>query len=215
MQDKKINFRFKEFIDVYRKQLTLVGVVILSTAVFVIALTYLPSFGGGGDVPESFSQARIRAGDAANRISEITDTYKASIEAIAEAERSGNYSAGQNLILQEVEKNEKVSEIAGDLAEELGDMARSAQGIRSDETKEVALSAVSTGIELVQHIITYNNATRELLSVLEVRLENGGGIDSRAIIEELISILNEEADTINRLGGEYRELMSQFDKLAR
>jgi len=215
MQDKKINFRFKEFIDAYRKQLTLVGVVILSTAVFVIALTYLPSFGGGGDVPESFSQARIRAGDAANRISEITDTYKASIEAIAEAERSGNYSAGQNLILQEVEKNEKVSEIAGDLAEELGDMARSAQGIRSDETKEVALSAVSTGIELVQHIITYNNATRELLSVLEVRLENGGGIDSRAIIEELISILNEEADTINRLGGEYRELMSQFDKLAR
>ena len=75
------------------------------------------------------------------------------------------------------------------------------------------MSAITTGIELVQHLISYNNTTRDLLYTLELRFSTGDDEETREKIEELITDMNEEADVINNLGSEYRGLMIQFDAL--
>jgi len=213
MQDKRLKLQFKEFIDNHRKEITIVGATVLSAAVLVIGLSFMPgTIGGGKSVPQEFIDSRVRAGDAANRISDLTSTYKDNLESIAEAERNGEYSKGIGIITDEITKNEKVRDIAGDLAEELNSMAKDLDKIQPEKARSVALKAVTTGIDLVQNIITYTNDSNHLLDLLKNRFQNGGDAN-RTEIENLISTLNGEADVINKLGSEYRGLMVQFDGL--
>ena len=212
MQD--LNLTFRKIVNERRKELTLIGVTILSTIILIVGFTYIPStVGGDTSVPEEFVSARIRAGEAAERISDIADTYKDGVEQVADADRSGNYTLGLNLIIEEIEKNEEVRLTAEDLAEELNEMAKYMNVIGPEKAKTTALRAVTTGIELVQHLIGYNNYTRDLLNTLRVRLASGGNEETRLEIEQLIASMNAEADIINRLGSEYRGLMVQFDGL--
>lgn len=214
MQDMKL----KEFMVNHRKDWTLVMVTIVSTGLLVVGLNFIPSLtsrinSADTHVPDEFLSARRRAGDAANRISELTDTYRDSIEKISEAERDGNFNVGLDLIVDEVNKNEEVRRAAEDLSLELSEMARYIDAVDPEKASTVALSAVTTGIELVQHLISYNNTTRDLLNVLQSRFRTGDDEETRVRIDGLITEMNSQADTINNLGSEYRGLMLQFDGL--
>lgn len=216
MQD--INTKLKEFIDRYRKEWPLVAVTIVFTILLVIGFSFIPNLVSGinsirSNVPEEFLDARSRAGDAANRITNLTDTYGEGLEKISEAERNGNYTAGLNLIFDETNKNEEVRQAAVDLSKELNGMAVHLNAVQPEMATAVALSAITTGIELVERLISYNNNTRDLLNTLQLRLRDGDDEKTRKNIEALISEMNEQANVINSLGREYRDLMIQFDGL--
>src|SRR4030042_6314177 len=107
----------KEFIAKHHKEWTLVAITIISTVLLIVGFHFLPNVtsrinSADVSVPEEFLGARIRAGDAANRLSELTDTYVESIEKISEEEKSGDFSKGLDLILEEVDKNEEVRQAA-------------------------------------------------------------------------------------------------------
>jgi len=99
------------------------------------------------------------------------------------------------------------------LSLELSEMARYIDAVDPEKASTVALNAVTTGIELVQHLISYNNTTRDLLNVLQSRFRTGDDEETRIRIDGLITEMNGQADTINNLGSEYRGLMLQFDGL--
>ena len=210
--------RLKEFAIQHKKEWTLMAITLISTAFLIVGFHFLPSLtskinSANSSVPEEFLSARSRASDAANRITGLTDTYVGSIEKIREAEKNGKFSLGLSLILDEVNKNEEVRKAAEDLSVELSNMAQHLGVIQPVKAAEVALNAVTTGVELVQHLISYNNTTRDLLNTLQLRFSTGDDEATRAKIEKLISDMNREADVINNLGSEYRGLMLQFDAL--
>ena len=210
--------RLKEFAIQHKKEWTLMAITLISTAFLIVGFHFLPSLtskinSADSSVPEEFLSARSRASDAANRITGLTDTYVGSIEKIREAEKNGKFSLGLSLILDEVNKNEEVRKAAEDLSVELSNMAQRLGVIQPVKAAEVALNAVTTGVELVQHLISYNNTTRDLLNTLQLRFSTGDDEATRAKIEKLISDMNREADVINSLGSEYRGLMLQFDAL--
>ena len=210
--------KLKELIAEHKKEWTLVAITLIATGILVSGFYFLPKLtnkikSANTSVPEEFLSARSRAGDAADRISQITDTYGSSIERIREAEKNGEFRDGLSLILDEVNRNEEVRVIAEDLSIELSGMAQHLAVIQPPQASEVALNAITTGIELVQHLISYNNTTRDLLYTLELRFSTGDDEETREKIEELITDMNEEADVINNLGSEYRGLMIQFDAL--
>ncbi len=210
--------RLKEFAIQHKKEWILMAITLISTAFLIVGFHFLPSLtskinSANSSVPEEFLSARSRASDAANRITGLTDTYVGSIEKIREAEKNGKFSLGLSLILDEVNKNEEVRKAAEDLSVELSNMAQHLGVIQPVKAAEVALNAVTTGVELVQHLISYNNTTRDLLNTLQLRFSTGDDEATRAKIEKLISDMNREADVINSLGSEYRGLMLQFDAL--
>lgn len=218
MQDQSVKSKPESFVPRYRKEFILAGAAIVSTAILILAFTVLPKLmstiiSASPSVPEEFVDARVRAGDAANRITEITDAYEENLEKIREADRNGKYADGLYLILDEINKNEQVSLAATDLAEELNEMAKYTGAIQPEKAAEVAVNAVTTGAELVERLIGYNNKTRELLSVLQFRLQRRDEEETRIRINELIDEMNEDAKAINNLASEYRGLMVQFDGL--
>ena len=210
----------KEFIQKHKKDWVLISMTIFVTIFMIVGLSYISSTAvsngntiAGIYVPIEFLESRNRAASAAEKITSLTNISASNLERINDADQRGDYAEGVNLVVKEIERNREIGDAAVDLSEELREMAKNLNVVRPAEVGSIGFRAVTTGIELVQRLVSYNNNTQELLSTLQTRLNSGGDERTHARIEELISALNEEAKAINRLDSEYRDLMTQFDGL--
>jgi len=214
MQD--INIKLGEFMRRHRKELTLVLVSIFSTIILVVGFSYLPNTNGGFSEPyvsAEFLEARRRVGNDADKITNLTNISRENLDEIKKADIEGNYTTGLALIADEIDRNDDIRNTAEDLSEDLRDMAKYLDTVQPREATEIAVGAVTVGIELVQRLIVYNNNADDLFDTLQVRFQNGGDEETRAKIEKLISTMNDDASAINSLSNEYRSLMIRFDGL--
>ncbi len=211
-----MNSDLRKFFNDNKKELAVVLSVIFTTFLVIGALNYFSGSGisiSGVNVPNDFLEARMRVSASADKIASLTGGSASSLGVISEADRNGEYLKGLDLVNSEIEKNKELGEAAAQLSEELGEMANALEAVGPREAVNIGTQAVSTGIELVKQLVNYQNSTQELLSALQYRLENNGGGDTRARIEGIISTMNGEARAINDLSNEYKNLMSEFDKL--
>lgn len=214
MQDTKT--RIKEILAIYRKEITLISATIFLTAVLVIGFVYLPNANSGFSepfVPVEFLEARNRAGGQADKIAGLISLTEEALEKIRMADINGDYGAGLAMIMEETERNKKIQDATEDLSEDLRDMAKYLEDVEPKQATEAGIGAVTVGIGLVQRLIIYNNNAEKLLSLLDKRFRGGWDEQTRLDIEELTSVMNEDARTINSLSNEYRTLMVQFDAL--
>jgi len=192
------------------------SVTIFATAALVVGFSYLPNASSGSSqpyVPSEFLEARIRAGIAADKITNLTSMSRANLDGIRDADISGDYTVGLALVADETDRNDEIQDTAADMSEDLRDMARYLEEVQPIEATEVGVSAIAIGIELVQRLIIYNNNTEELLGVLGTRFRSGSSEETRTKIENLISAMNDDANVINSLSNNYRSAMLQFDGL--
>ncbi len=164
-------------------------------------------------VPQEFSEARNRTVKISERIEQLTDASVVTLGQISTADQAGNYKRGLELVQQEVDRNEAIKEEAIQLSEELRVMALNLGAVKPKKATEAGLQAVTTGLELTQHLINYNNLAQELLTALQERLEKNSDPQTRQRIEQIILRMNEESETINGLNEKYQEEMREFDRL--
>lgn len=210
----------REFIENHKKEFVLIAITVFSTFILVSGLRFISgttvsngSLTANIYVPVKFLEARIRAANAADKLADLTEQSAANLSSISGADQRGDYVRGLELVTAEIERGRDIRNTAVDLSEELRDMANGLATVTPKEATAVGFAAVTTGIELVQRFVSYNNNLQELFNTLEARLENEGDEHTRARINELIDALNEEAIVINNLGSEYKNLMIQFDGL--
>ena len=210
----------KEFIENHKKEFVLIAITILSTFVIIGGLRFMSGEAASRVpltasiyVPVEFLEARIRAANAADKLINLTELSAANLSSISGADQRGDYVRGLELVATEIERNREIRNTGVDLSEELRDMAINLATVSPKEATAVGLTAVTTGIELVQRLVSYNNNLQELFNTLNARLQNEEDENTRERINELISALNEEATVINNLGSEYKALMIQFDVL--
>ena len=212
--------RLKEFISTYRKELYAILLVILVTAVTVGALSYFSrpantasNNGSAVYTPPEFMKARSRAGDAAEEIVSLIKTSRKDLGLISEADRVGDYSTGLKLVVKEIKRNSNIRNAATALSEELGNMLKNINDVRPEQATRVGLQAITTGSELVQRLVNYNNYTYDLLELIKSRLSGDRSQTKSDKIKKTIEDMNTEADTINSLSDEYRGLITKFDNL--
>lgn len=214
--------KIKEFIEKYKKERTLVTITItiLVTFILVGGLQYLSgeassnsSLTASVNVPIEFLEARRRAANASDKIANLTQESADNLTNVNAADQRGDYARGLEIVSAEIDRSDEIRDTALDLSEELRDMAKILGTVSPKEAASLGFTAVTTGIELVQRLISYNNNLQELFNTLQARLENEGDEKTRARIEELVNTLNEEAAVINNLSREYKDLMIQFDGL--
>ena len=210
----------KEFIEKHKKDFVMIAIAVLSTLVLVGGLRLISGTTVSSGpltasvyVPIEFLEARLRAANAADKLVDLTEQSAANLSSISGADQRGDYIRGLELVTAEIERGRDIRNTAVDLSEELRDMAKGLATVTPKEATAVGFAAVTTGIELVQRLISYNNNLQQLFNTLEARLQNEGDEYTRARINELIGALNEEAVVINNLGSEYKDLMIQFDGL--
>lgn len=202
--------------DFIKKNRIYIGI---GTSIAVVAAVVASgAFSGTGTkapavVPQEFLEARARAATISEEIVALTRESSDSLGKISDADSAGRYSEGLNLVLVEVGRNSVIREKAVDLSEELKNMAVSLEGVSPDEAAQVGLRAVTSGLEMVQRLVNYNNYTYDLLNALQARLGANNAQEKRANIESAIEKMNQEAAKINELNAEYNRLMEEFDKL--
>lgn len=166
-------------------------------------------------VPQEFYDARSRAGEVSTRIKGLTDASVVTLGQISSADQAGSYERGLTLVLEDVDRNSEIKGEAIKLSEELKIMALNLGAVKPDKAASAGLDAATAGLELVQHLINYNNYSQELLAVIQTRLRSNGSPETRQKIEQIILKMNEEAETINSLNEKYQEKMRGFDELVK
>lgn len=165
-------------------------------------------------VPPELLEARSRGAEIAEKIVSLSKESIENLSVISTEDEIGNYTTGLDLVLKEVQRNEKARKEALDLSQELGVMATSLNQVQPEEAAKVGLEAIINESQIVQRLINYNAYIFQLLDILQSRFTTDGaapGTDAK--VKELINKMNEEAEAINELNNKYKNLMSEFDKL--
>ena len=166
-------------------------------------------------VPQEFYDARGRAAEISSRIVQLTDASVQTLRLISAADEAGNYRRGLTLVTEEVDRNKEIKNQAVKLSEEVKTMALNLGVVKPEKAASVGLRAATTGLELAQRLVNYNNYAQELLAVLQTRFKSSGSPETRQRIEQIILRMNQEAETINNLNERYQEQIREFDKLVK
>jgi hypothetical protein len=216
----KLKDQAKEFLSEHKKEVVAIFLVFLGTIALVWVLNYYPigirssnSMSAKPYVPQEFLDARSLAGDAANELVDLIKGSQNSLRTISEEDAAGNYTKALELVLSEINRNTTIRETAVEFSSQLEKMTKNLAGVSPKNAADIGFQAVTTEIELVQHLLTYNKYTQDLLTALRSRFEVNGTVEKRQKIEELIGNMNKEADSINSLNEKYKNLMGEFDKL--
>lgn len=199
----------------YSKNWRRSGLIALLAIVLIAGGAYWYSQNQRVYVPQDFYAARDRAAGISQRIGQLTDASVVTLGQISTADEKGNYRLGLKLVNEEIERNEAIKEEAVKLSEELKNMALNLGAVKPERAAEAGLQAATTGLELAQRLVNYNNLAQELLAVLQTRLQKNGSPETRQRIEQIILKMNEEAAAINKLNEKYQEEMQEFDRLVR
>lgn len=204
---EKLNNSYRRYILV---ALTIVSIVAI---IGVISKISNNVNGDGAVVPDEFIEARTNAGEIAEEITDLTRASSRNINTIGDAERAGDFQYGLELVTEEINRNARIRQDAVDLSEELKVMSINLSAVHPSRASDIGYQAVTTGLELVQHLVNYNNYTYELLDVIQARLEGSGESNAEDKIKELILNINTEAELVNEINEEYKSLSSKFDSL--
>lgn len=215
----KLKDQAKEFLSEHKKEVVAIFLVFLGTIAMVSALVYFPikttntRLSTKSYVSSDFLEARSSASNIANELVSLIKDSQNGLKAISEEDAAGNYTKALELVLSEINRNATIKNTAVELSDQLKKMTISLGGVSPKNAADIGFEAVTTEIELVQHLLTYNKYTQDLLTALRSRFEVNGTVEKRQKIEELIGNMNREADMINTLNEKYKNLMSEFDSL--
>lgn len=190
--------------------------IVVATAVVIGIIHFSGGSGNAGGtlfIPQEFTEARLRAGSTAENIVQLTSTTTENLRKISELDRQGNYAEGVALVNEELKRTGEIRGAASDLSEDLLDMARTLTDVSPASARESGFEAVSVGVQMVEHLIAYTEATNNLLLAIKARLESNGGTEQLSQIELLTGKVNTEVSEVNRLNESYRALMARFDQL--
>ena len=163
-------------------------------------------------VPSEFLEARGSGEKVAAEIVDLSAGSINNLSRIAELDKEFNYPEALVLVSGELIKNGTFNDKATALSTELARMAQAIPSIRPSKARELAAEAVSYEVALVSRLIGYNQALRELMSMLKSKFSwEFYGTDSQ--IEDLLVEINSTATAINSLNAAFEETLKDFDEL--
>ncbi len=204
------------FIQTIRKHWLKIVIILAVAAAAIYVFVKIPGISESSRifVPQEFTEARNKGAEIAERIVSLSKESIENLGAVSTEDEIGNYTVGLDLVLKEVQRNEKARKEALDLSQELGVMTTSLMHVQPEEAVKVGLEAIINESQIVQRLINYNAYIFQLLDVLQSRFTKGGAApDTDAKVKELINKMNEEAEAINELNNKYKNLMGEFDRL--
>ncbi|MDP2695658.1 MAG: hypothetical protein Q8O87_00180 [bacterium] len=182
------------------------GAAIILPALIIAGYLFL----GGDNIPEEFSEARIKGSVIAE---EIIAQQENTLQVLAEIER---YDKARNtpqaliLISNEIIRNREANEKAIRLSSQLQRMASSLNSIKPAVARDLATQAVTAEVTLVSRLLTYNNYLAQLFEVLRDKFE-GKIIYASTKIRDLINSINDEVKAINDLNKDFNIALNNFD----
>lgn len=183
-----------------------------------VFLTTLVIFGvykfvdGGRFVPDEFVKARIDGAVIAEKIVKMSNDTLKSLEQISQDESRRDYQSAIDTVYRELDRNKSARSEAVKLSNYLNQMAESLSDIKPRKARDLATEAVAEEINIINHLISYNDHLGQLFELLKAKFE--GKIQNREDrLKELLLLINQEANSINNLNQRFKSVMREFDSL--
>jgi len=169
-------------------------------------------------VPKEFLEAKSQGAGIAEIIVKDADSSNKQLELILRYNHSGEFQEALGLVGESSAVNKEISQKAIDLSKALEQMTLVLAEIKPNKARSLAQEAIVYEINLIQHLISYNDLWNKLLEALREKFEKSvSGHSSLSVdsvkIEELIQNINQEVEMINDLNQKFSKTMADFDRL--
>ncbi len=199
--------------------LIMIVLAILLVAGIVYAVNVLS--GNGAYVPKEFTDTRAKAAQTSSDIVNQAATSITNLNAISAAYNAGKYDVALNLAIDEVNHNNDERNSTSALSGQLGTMASDLYQVRPESAEQIGVQAVGKELQILSNLIHYTGLTSQLLDELKAGYINSGNETAsstaalNARLNDTVSQLNGDAQSVNSLDQQYLGLMAQFDKLTK
>lgn len=168
-------------------------------------------------VPKEFLEAKQQGAEIAGMIVKQSGDSNQKLESISRYDRSGEFQEALKVVGESSIINKELSQKAIELSKTLEQMTLVLAGIKPDKARSLAQEAIVYEINLIQHLISYNDLWNKLLETLRMKFEKSlsGPFDQggNGDIKELVQNINKEIQAINELNQKFSKAMVEFDRL--
>ena len=168
---------------------------------------FQPSF-----VPRDFADARQRSYNIAQAIVKLSSDSLVDLSHIAGLDRAGKAAEALAVVQQAIGDNLQARQEAVQLSATLEVMAKNLPEIMPSRGRNLATEGLGYEVNLINHLITYNDYLSQLLAVLQDKFD-GTITNADFQIKKWISLINDESEAINGLNKKYTDVMLQFDRV--
>lgn len=162
--------------------------------------------------PPAFLEARSRAAGTAKEIISLTENSIQTLDKISFYDRQYNFGPALSLVREELERAKKSRQKTTALTKEIGNMTNAIVGITPARVRSLATEAVRDEVDLISHLIVYNDLLNGLLQTLEYKFSGDIRWESEEV-QILIKNMNQEAREVNRLNNLFNQKMQELDRL--
>lgn len=184
--------------------LTVLAILLYVAGYFLVGRTF---------VPQNFTEARAVSAKTAVELMTILSTSQMNLGKISELHSQGNFPAALALVKSELENGKQSFSKAQQLAAELSDMSNFAEGITPIKSRNIAMEAMKSEVQLMGELIVYNQSFNALMNNLQLKFSGVIKTDNSSEIQKQIELMNSTGKEINDLNELYNQKMAEFDRL--
>lgn len=186
-------------------------ITVLTSAVLILAMGLLfGSANGDAVISRQFFEARIRAADSSKNLVRLVEDSLKNLRTVEQMEKNRQMKPALEIVNFELTNSRERQNVAVALSGHLENMAQATNGMTPENAERLAVEAVSSGVSLVSHLITYNNLLNEVFATFQESMNNGNG--ASGLIGPIVDEMNAEARAINNIGARFNELLQEFDE---
>jgi hypothetical protein len=162
-------------------------------------------------VPDDFKNARLEGAVISESIVSLSNQLSNDLARVNTLDDQGRYDEAIELADALIGQSKDIRVKANQLSTQLETMTRSLDGITSSDARDVALSAITERIAMIESLISYSDQLTRVLTILRGRFV-GETIQQLKVSEAIIRI-NQEVERINTSNQKAAESMKRFDDL--
>ncbi|MCX7589909.1 MAG: hypothetical protein N2Z85_03160 [Patescibacteria group bacterium] len=157
---------------------------------------------------DNFINSRMQTALIAGDIINLSNQVKDNLFKINSFDQEQKYKEAFNLLNETNLKILDISQKAVELSRELEIMTKELNNIKANGGEVYALSAITTRLAIINHLINYRDYLFQLNLALQDRFY---GKNNRETIIDLINKINREVDAINNANNQANIEMEKFD----
>lgn len=160
-------------------------------------------FSQGTAIPYEFIESKEKSASIAAVIVDMSKQAAGELDRINSLEKRGDYYGALNLINSELKRVSEMRLKASELLEKLTEMTKALPEIEPQAAREKGLEAINYEINLINHLISYNNGLETLLKLLNSEFIYGENIGQEFGLS--IGKINDEAKAIKELNDKFNQ----------
>ena len=164
-------------------------------------------------LPQEFIDSKHRSAIISTELVNLSGASVGDLDTINSLEKQKKYSEALELVYQEVDQVNTMRQKASELLVILQGMTKNLENVRPESARELGLQAINSEVNIINHLITYNNYLEQILKLLTSKFLYGENVGVQ--LDEVVQKINIEVNTIAELDAQFNESFRKLEELGK